>query len=189
MDSNDSEVIAESLAGHPDAFADIVRRHSIAIHGYLSRRAGREMADDLLGEVWLRAFRSRQSYEQEFPNARPWLYGIARNTLRAHWRLDQLEHNHEHELSDDPWPDADERLDALQRVPALRKALDGLDPDDREVLLLVAWEQLAPSEIAVSLGVPSGTVRWRLHRARNQLKKHLDDGSAVRPFDIRTKEA
>jgi RNA polymerase sigma-70 factor (ECF subfamily) len=188
VEPSDSEVLTDSLAGRPEAFADIVRRHSNAVHGYLARRAGRETADELLGEVWLRAFRSRHTYDGRFPNARPWLYGIARNTLRAHWRLDRLDGAREAELVDDPWQDADARLDALQQGPALRDALSTLDAEDREVLLLIAWERLTQAEVAISLGMPSGTVRWRLHRARKQLQNRLDGSSACRPLDARSKE-
>jgi RNA polymerase sigma factor (sigma-70 family) len=184
---SDGELLAESRRS-PEAFADIVRRHSSAVHGYLARRAGRQIADELLGEVWLRAFRSRHTYNTQFLDARPWLYGIARNTLRAHWRLDRLDGTGEAELIEDPWPDADARLDAREQGPALRDALIALDADDREVLLLVAWERLTPAEVAVSLGMPSGTVRWRLHRARKQLQKRLDDSALRNSLDVRSKE-
>ncbi|HEY3908250.1 MAG TPA: sigma factor [Streptosporangiaceae bacterium] len=51
------------LAGNPAAFTDLLRRHGQAIHAYLARRAGRDAADDLLGEVWLRAYAARQNYD------------------------------------------------------------------------------------------------------------------------------
>lgn len=191
MDSSDGEAITESLSGHAERFADIVRRHSAAVHGYLARRSGRDTADELLGEVWLRAFRARASYDPSFSDARPWLYGIARNTLRAHWRLDRSGGAAMVDPSEDPWPEVDARLDALDRGPALRAALERLDPGDREVLLLAAWEHLTPAEISVALGAPSGTVRWRLHRARAQLRALFDDNrsSAVRHFTVRPREA
>jgi RNA polymerase sigma factor (sigma-70 family) len=53
---------------------------------------------------------------------------------------------------------------------ALREALAALQPADREVILLSVWEQLEPKEIADVLGMPSGTVRWRLHKARSALQ-------------------
>jgi hypothetical protein len=129
VERSDSEVLADSRR-NPEAFADIVRRHSSAVHGYLARRAGRQTADELLGEVWLRAFRSRHAYDTQFLDARPWLYGIARNTLRAHWRLDRLDGAGEAELIEDPWPDADARLDAREWGPALAPArrLGAADP-------------------------------------------------------------
>ncbi len=79
-------LIQHSLRGRPDAFVEIVRRHETAVHAYLTRRSGRQAADDLLAEVWLRAFSSITTFGTRQFTALPWLYGIARNVLRAHWR-------------------------------------------------------------------------------------------------------
>jgi DNA-directed RNA polymerase specialized sigma24 family protein len=75
----DAELIERSLRGRPDAFVEVVGRHEVAVHGFLARRGGRQVADDLLSEVWVRAFGSRAAYDPGYPSARPWLYGIARN--------------------------------------------------------------------------------------------------------------
>ena len=53
---------------------------------YLARRAGRDLAEDLLGEVGVAALSSRGTYDHSFPDARPWLFGVAHNMLRRHWR-------------------------------------------------------------------------------------------------------
>jgi RNA polymerase sigma-70 factor (ECF subfamily) len=78
----DAELIGRSLRTQPDAFVGVVRRHEVALHGFLARRAGRQAADDLLGEVWLRAFAARAGYDHSYGDARPWLYGIARNVCQ-----------------------------------------------------------------------------------------------------------
>jgi DNA-directed RNA polymerase specialized sigma24 family protein len=82
----DAVLMQWSVSGRPDAFVEVVRRHEVAVHAFLARRAGRETADDLLAEVWLRAFANAATYDASYADARPWLYGIARNVLRAHWR-------------------------------------------------------------------------------------------------------
>src|SRR5262249_45987736 len=66
-------------------FGRLFWRHGPAVHAYLSRRAGHQHADDLLEEVWVRAFRSRDRYDDRLP-ALAWLYGIARNVLLGHFR-------------------------------------------------------------------------------------------------------
>lgn len=99
----DGKLIARSLCGEPEAFVEIVERHEVAIHGYLSRRAGHQAADDLLGEVWVRAFGARRSYDSGYDDARPWLYGIARNVLRAHWTTNQPIGLTTPEETLDPW--------------------------------------------------------------------------------------
>lgn len=169
----DGPLIAQSLRGTPEAFVEIVRRHEVAIHGYLTRRAGLRAADDLLGEVWVRAFGARHRYDTSHEDARPWLYGIARNVLRAHWRTGQ---NIDLALPEevlDPWDEITDRLDSAMRARALVSALRELPAPERDVLLLVAWEQLTPAEAAITLSIPPGTARSRLHRARATLRQML----------------
>jgi DNA-directed RNA polymerase specialized sigma24 family protein len=69
----------------------------------------------------------------------------------------------------------DSRLDAAARLPGLRRALAQLGPSDRDVLLLVTWEGLTPTEAAVALGIPPGTARSRLYRSRSVMRRLLDD--------------
>jgi RNA polymerase sigma-70 factor, ECF subfamily len=169
----DGLLIAQSLRGTPEAFVEVVRRHEVAIHGYLARRAGHQAADDLLSEVWVRAFAARNGYDTSHEDARPWLYGIARNVLRAHWRTGQNIDLAMPEDALDPWDEITDRLDSAVKVQALVSALRELPPSERDVLLLVAWEQLTPAEAALALSIPQGTARSRLHRARASLRQLL----------------
>ena len=165
----DATLMERSLHGQPDSFVEIVRRHETAVHAYLARRTGREAADDLLAEVWLRAYSSRTTYDTHQFTALPWLYGIARNVLRMHWR--KRPDGAPRAESVDPWDDVVERMDSAATARSLIPALRALPGPEREILLLVAWEQLTPSEAADVLGIPPGTARSRLHRARLALKR------------------
>ncbi len=173
MDTDDGTLIERSVRGRPDAFVQVVHRHEAAVHAFLARRAGRQAADDLLGDVWVRAFAARGGYDPGRADARPWLYGIARNVLRAHWRTRPGRGGAPAEVPADPWDDVVDRLDSAVQVRALVAALRALPVPERDVLLLVAWEQLTPAEAAEVLGVPQGTVRSRLHRARAALRPLL----------------
>ncbi len=175
----DGVLIGRSVHGRPDAFVDVARRHEVAIHAYLARRAGRQAADDLLAEVWLRAFAARGGYDTQHADARPWLYGIARNVLREHWRTGgsgEAAALEEERL--DPWDGVDARLDSAERAKAVVSAVRELPAAEREVLLLVAWEQLTPAEAARVLGVAQGTARSRLYRARATLRRVLSERDA-----------
>jgi RNA polymerase sigma factor (sigma-70 family) len=181
----DGVLIERSARGRPDVFVEVVRRHEVAVHAFLARRAGRQAADDLLGEVWVRAFGGRAGFDPAYSDARPWLYGIARNVLRAHWRSAraadptvQLVHQVGRPgvvEAVDPWDDVIGRLDsaAAVRTREMAGAVRALPPEEREVLLLVAWEQLTPAQAALVLGIPQGTARSRLHRARAALRPVL----------------
>lgn len=177
----DGKAVARSLAGDGEAFAALVRRHARAVHAYLQRRIGREAADELSSEVWLRAFRSRHTFDQGSSDARPWLYGIARNVLREALRRRRAAPIGDPRDETDPWEQIENRLEAQQRSAGLIAALEGLDPTDREVLLLVKWEELTPTQAATVLGIPAGTARWRLHRARLGLQASI--GSQEREGD------
>jgi RNA polymerase sigma-70 factor (ECF subfamily) len=161
-----------SLAGDGDAFVDVVRRHAVPVSSYLVRRVGRGPAEDLLGEVWVAAFSSRHSYDRSYPDARPWLYGIAHNTVRRHWRNEAngglMLYGVTPPTPFDPWPAVDEEIDG---AVVMRQALRGLPTDERDVLLLVAWEQCTVAEAARTLGIPAGTARRCLHQARMALRE------------------
>lgn len=170
--ASDAELIGGSLNGDADAFMEVVGRHEAAVGSYLARRAGREAAEDLLGEVWVAAFESRRSYDQSYADARPWLYGVALNRLRHYWRSRPAEDP----VPDvaglstgwDPWSAVDVGLDTRA---VLRTALTRLKPEEREVLRLVAWEDLTAADAARALGLPPGTARRLLHQARTALRK------------------
>ncbi len=163
------------MTGDRIAFLDLFDRHAESVRAYLERRVGRHESDDLLAEVWLRAYSSRESYRGDWPDGRPWLYGVARNTVREHWHQQSRNGRGERTVPSDPWPEVDARLDAQGLGTRLRRAVLALSEDEREVLLLVAWEHLSPTEAAVTLGIPPGTARSRLHRARILLGEQMTE--------------
>jgi RNA polymerase sigma-70 factor (ECF subfamily) len=169
---DDTALLARS-AHDAVAFEPLVERHSTALHGYLSRRAP-AAADDLLAEVWLRAFASRSGFDPARGTARAWLFGVARNVLAAHWNgIEPVGRAAHHEPTVDPWQAVDRRLDAAAVAPLIRRILSELPHVERELLLLVICEQLTPAEAAAVVGVPQGTARSRLHRARARLRDAL----------------
>jgi len=178
MDETDEQLVSLSLTGDAAAFGILFQRHGPVVHSYLARRVGRQEADDLLSEVWLRAFRGRAGLRGS--NSLPWLFGIAHNVVSAHWRrgnrpaLPLPLHD-----APDPWPDTDDRLVAQAQQESIRRALAILSDNDRDVLLLVVWEQLTPSEAASALGLPQGTARSRLHRALSTLRQEGADNSPI----------
>ncbi|MFF3871846.1 RNA polymerase sigma factor [Streptomyces sp. NPDC001978] len=154
----------------PVAFTSLVERHSADLHGYFARRAP-QAADDLLAELWLRAYAARRGFDPARGSVRAWLFGVARNVLSAHWRRVMAPRaDLPGPTRDDPWEAVDDRLVATAIAPRLRSLLAELPPEERELLLLVAWEELTPSEAAAVVGIPAATARTRLHRARNRMR-------------------
>jgi RNA polymerase sigma-70 factor (ECF subfamily) len=176
----DAEVIAASHRD-PERFAELFDRHAPHLHRYCARQAGPQAADDLVAETFLAAFGQRAGYDQAYPDARPWLYGIATNLLGTYHRREVRQFR----LVQAAAPCAVAAVDDSERVlatvaaksarPRLLEALAGLSSPDRDVLLLIAWEDLSYSEVARALEIPVGTVRSRLHRARSRLRPVLAD--------------
>jgi RNA polymerase sigma factor (sigma-70 family) len=174
---DDAAIIERSLA-EPDRFAVLFDRHAPRIHRYIARRVGREVADDLVADTFLAAFAKRQRYRPAYPDAGPWLYGIATNLIGQHRR----EEVRQFRLSQAalPEPDVPSHADQVTAdVTAgsvrglLAAALAELPDGDRDVVILIAWEQLSYEETAHALGIPVGTVRSRLNRARTKLRRTL----------------
>jgi len=171
----DASIIRESMTS-PARFADLFDRHFPAIHRYLARRIGRQLADDIAAETFLQAFRARERFDLRHQSARPWLYGIATNVLRYHHREERRRlaayARIEAELvSPDETEAADSRVHASSLASQVAAALAELSRGDRDALLLFAWGELSYEEIARALRIPVGTVRSRLSRARRRLRE------------------
>jgi RNA polymerase sigma factor (sigma-70 family) len=183
LDASDADVIAASLI---DAarFGEIFDRHFAEIDRYLARRVGRAIADDLAADTFVIAFRARGRYDRSAADARAWLFGIAANLARRHWRSERRRLRAYSRSGVDPLgqldtDEIDHRADALLAGPALAGALAALRHSDREVLLLFAWAELSYQEIAVALAIPVGTVRSRLSRARARVRELLSPSGRV----------
>ena len=153
-------------------FEALFEEHFDAIYGYLARRVGPDLARDLAAETFTRAYAGRKRFDPGRGEPRAWLFGIANNLLRHHYR------------------DEERRLRAFARVvipprdaapeePSVAEALAVLSREERDVLLLFAWADLSYEQIAEALALPVGTVRSRLNRARTRMREELAKEGAL----------
>jgi RNA polymerase sigma factor (sigma-70 family) len=174
MEQSDSAVIAASLES-PGAFGVLFDRYGGVLLRFLARRVDPAEAEGLLGEVFRIAFERRAGFQQDRDCARPWLYGIAANVAAKHHRSEarrlraSVRVAARRALPDDPAERAVPAADAQTRWALVADAVADLPSAERQTLLLFAWEELSYHEIADALGVPVGTVRSRLNRARARL--------------------
>jgi RNA polymerase sigma-70 factor (ECF subfamily) len=140
--------------------------HLGAVTAYARRRGSRD-ADGIAAEAMSIAWRRLADVPRDDPL--PWLYATARNLLLAEWRPESRTSAMEGAEPSVPGPDLHE-LD-----PQLDRALRSLGPTDREALLLVAWEDLAPTQAAHALGLNPTAFRVRLLRARRRLRTALEE--------------
>ncbi len=173
---SDSGVIRRSLT-EPVAFEELFERYFYPIYKYARRRIGGDFAQDVVCEVFLRAFGKRRSFDLGRESARPWLFGIANNVVREFLTTRSRTNRPLPLIADpphDPLEDVVSRLDAEQLRGSIKGSLELLSNADLEVLLLYALSDLSYEEISDALEIPVGTVRSRLFRARRILRPELD---------------
>jgi RNA polymerase sigma-70 factor (ECF subfamily) len=153
------------VSSSPAPFEALVAEVYAPLQRYLRRRADATTAEDVLGDVLLVLWRRFDDVPPEASLA--WCYGVARGCLANAVRSSQRQLRLVRRIAREPVPVA------ADDDPVLAEALAALPEGDREVLRLWAWEQLAPAEIAVVLGVTPNAASIRLHRAKTRLKKEL----------------
>ena len=134
-------------------------------------------ADDAVGDTFMIAFRTRSRFDaRSGRSALPWLLGIATNVIARRREAEQrwLRRPPAEPDSPDRSDEADSRLDGDRLAPWLRCALDELSRGDRDALVLHVVGDLLVEDVARSLGIPPGTVKSRLHRARRILAAQLE---------------
>jgi RNA polymerase sigma-70 factor (ECF subfamily) len=185
----DGDLWRRAAGGDGQAFGLIFDRHGEAVRSYCARRSGSlELADDLVSIVFLEAWRQRETVEFVDGLVLPWLYGVARRSL-LHRRRTAARHRaalarlpRELVIADHADGVA-ERLDDRAHLHEIQGAMARLRPIDRDVLVLCVWQGLDYTSAAVALGVPVGTVRSRLNRARERLR---DEVAAAHPSLVPT---
>ncbi|WP_405922081.1 RNA polymerase sigma factor [Streptomyces sp. NBC_00122] len=172
---------ARVRSGDPDAFAELFDSYARAVYNHAFRMTGDwAVAEDVMSATFMEAWRLRATVDPEGGSLRPWLLGVATNLARNHCRGNRRYRaaaaaaaaaaasvpDHADEVAG--------RLDDRRRIAVTLAQLSALRRPEREVLLLCLWEGLEYADAAHALGIPVGTVRSRLSRARTKLRALAD---------------
>jgi RNA polymerase sigma-70 factor, ECF subfamily len=181
----ETDPLSRELAqGH---FSQLYREQGRAVLAYALRRVGdREDAADVVAETFLIAWR-RLDEVPVGSGARLWLYAVAHRVIanlhRTERRRTRLGQRLAEALRTELATHAEPRGEAAEVL----RAMAGLGEEDRELLLLVSWEELSPAEAGRVLGVSSLAARSRLHRARRRLRGLLEERGGEIPNSTRRK--
>jgi RNA polymerase sigma-70 factor (ECF subfamily) len=180
---SDEQLIERTLAGETDTFNLLVRRWERQIYGLALRMMGREEeARDVCQETFLAAYRnlSRFRGEAKFSS---WVYRIAlnachsrlrRNGAVAEFSLDSTDDEGRRlEIADDSAEPVSDRLHRNQRVALVRRALQALPAEMRQVIVMKEYEELTFAEIAEVLSLPVSTVKSRLYTGLQLMRAKL----------------
>jgi RNA polymerase sigma-70 factor (ECF subfamily) len=183
--ATDAELWARAVDGEPDAFGVLFERHARSVYNNLFRRtADWSSAEDLTSVVFLEAWRRRNEIRLERDLALPWLLGVATNVLRnrrrSQWRHRAALERLPRERTEDFTDAAAGRIDDERRMRGAMRVVAKLPKREQDVLALCVWGDLSYEDAAPALGVPVGTVRSRLSRARGRLRELAGAGGHER---------
>jgi RNA polymerase sigma-70 factor, ECF subfamily len=169
----------QAASTDPEAFGELYERHAQAVYAFCARRTGDlTLAEDLTSIVFLEAWRRRKSVRLDGRSALPWLLGTAHNVVRNQRRSRRrhraaLLRMSANDVSPSGEEEAIARIDAQRALSAALEAVGRLPREQQDAVNLVLWSGLSYEDAARSLGVPIGTVRSRIARARAALGTSL----------------
>lgn len=164
------------------AFTELFEEQRRPLHAFLlGRTSDRSVANDLLQETFLRAWRHWADLDDlDGGRRRAWLFTVARNLVVDHHRARATRAARDEavardQLPPDPYaPGTADRVALAGQLADLDVAIAALPEDERAVLTMSVVAGMSSRDIADSLDIPAGTVRYRLHRARTRLARQLD---------------
>jgi RNA polymerase sigma factor (sigma-70 family) len=184
----DRDLWRRASDGDGAAFGELFDRHSTAVYNHLFRRvADWSEAEDLTSAVFLQAWRTRGKVVIDRESALPWLLGVANQLLRNHRRAVRRYRAAVRRIvpaEDAAGDHADAvaaAVDSERLMASVRHALARLPRHEREVIELCVWSGLDQKAAAVALGVSTGTVKSRMHRARRRLTASLVEDHEAAP--------
>ena len=172
----DEQLMARAKAGNDAAFEELYHRYARRLKGFFFLQLGgdEELAADATHDVFLRAYEARNRY-QEGKNVSTWLFTIAYNICRNHYRSNAYETQLLATLDAEPISDEqiEVQLDAAALDDALAQVLSELPPPLHQLFSLHYQEELTIPQVAEIVGIPEGTVKSRLHKTMNIIRKKL----------------
>ncbi len=184
MDISDDQIIERTLAGETDVFSILVRRWERPIYGLSLRMLGRdEDARDVCQETFLAAFRNLRKFRGDAKFS-SWIYRIAINACHSKLRKHSGTTEQSIDLEDEDgrkWELADtdtelmpDRMQRDQLAALIRKALQALPPEMRQVIIMKEYEELTFAEISEIMQIPVSTVKSRLYTGLQQMRARLE---------------
>jgi RNA polymerase sigma-70 factor (ECF subfamily) len=181
LELSDAQIIERTLGGEPDAFNLLVRRWERQIYGLTLRMLGRdEEAKDATQETFISAYRNLSKFRGEAKFS-SWIYRIALNICNTKLRsrakvavsLDEQREATGFELAAE-LEDLGSNIQREQITRHVRRALQGIPFEMRQVIIMKEYEGLKFSEIAEVLGIPLSTVKTRMYTGLSELRKRLE---------------
>jgi RNA polymerase sigma-70 factor (ECF subfamily) len=183
----DEELMELVYDGDPRAFEVVFDRHAGPAFSLAYRMCGRRaLAEEIVQEAFMSLWRSTVRYDRTRGSVRSWVLRVVHNRAIDAFRRELS--STRHDVSDDGLTDAlparertEDEVERRSDARLVRTALDGLPPDQRQVIELAYFGGFSQSQIAEALGVPAGTVKGRMRLALCKLRAALGEPAGVAP--------
>ncbi len=185
---DDGALLIRHRDGDREAFAELVARYRAPVYSY-QYRCGVDAAarDDLFQEIFIKVHRAAASFRPDQP-LKPWIFTIAANTVRSHFRgvrvRDIVAVEAEPDRGVDPGPDAQHLSEARETAVWLERMIQNLPLAQREAISLCCLEEMPQEQAAAALGLPVNTVKTHLRRARLTLAQALARRNAAQRREV-----
>ncbi len=173
-----SPVVARGRPPAMDDDGDFYRTHVRTVHQYIGSRVGFQVGEELTAQTFVEAWAQRSTFDPSMGTPAAWLLGIATNLLRRYVR-DESRRDRAHRalaaqrqfagLADSLQEEVLDAMIVAERTGAVRRTIGRIDSADREILTMAIQPGITYQDMAERLGIPVGTVRSRLSRARRHL--------------------
>lgn len=170
--TDEKKLIEEIIRGEERSFDKILNLYKGRIFGYVLRLVKNyDDAEEITFDVFIKFYKTIRTFDTTKPIIN-FLFAIAHNLVIDFFRKNSIGYEYldeRHSTSDDFF----ERLEKEKRLNAIEKALQELNPIDREIVILFHKEELSYEEISKILNLPITTIKTRLHRARDRIRKNI----------------
>ena len=180
MSKTDTDLVLSWLTGNRQAGGELYTRYSRTVRAYLLRSGFTlQTSDDLVHEIFFRVYRSLHTFDPDRGRFITWLWAVARNTVRKHWKKIPAEENYDAHLAEAVFEDhCIDDPSVLEELDALRQCMSKLQSEYRQYVDIGYYQSLTTRGTAAATGIPESTIRLRLEEARGMLLKCMrSDGS------------
>ncbi|MBS3762076.1 MAG: sigma-70 family RNA polymerase sigma factor [Planctomycetes bacterium] len=175
---SDKDLLLGFIEGDMTMFETMVRRYEKPLHGLLYKLTGnRTVAADLFQETFMRVFQKAESFRGN-SSFKTWLYTIATNLCRSHWRKKASRDSRPLNGSPEPRstdPSPSRQVESGEIGERIEEAVSELPAEQKEVFILKIYHEMTYAEIADTVQIPPGTVKSRMRLALQKLRKQLED--------------
>ena len=178
----DAALLARIAARDPGAIATLYDRHARMLYSLIVRiLRDRSEAEDVLQDVFVRAWTRVETYNRDLGSPLAWLIRIARNRAIDRLRARDVRERSAEDVPKPPEAASPEATAVLsERQRAVKRALDVLTPDQRALIECAYFRGLSQTELAAEFGLPLGTVKTRIRTGMQALRRELQHVDAAR---------